>query len=255
MGRGKRQDLTKVSASKPNKKLLAGEKVKYPRTPHLPFSPKRGADDLILADTLQFIGKHVIVTEKVDGESTSIYSDTLHARSPDARDRSQTMRKSREWVRRLHGQMSYEIPVIDGVSWRICGENMAARHTVAYETLPSFFLVYNIWDENNHALSWKQTEEWCQLLGLSHVPVLYDGLYDEEKIKGLGNKPSYGDKSEGFVIRIAEGFDYNDFANSVAKYVNADFEIPSDHWTQEEFQANGLSEDEEKQALRSLLTS
>ena len=48
---------------------LFSKYVKYPRTFHLPWSP--GADDKnerVMLDTSQFIGKQVVVTEKMDGE-------------------------------------------------------------------------------------------------------------------------------------------------------------------------------------------
>ena len=51
------------------------ERVKYPRTYHLPWSEGRTDDDKVLSDDSQFIGKYVVVTEKMDGENTTIYSD------------------------------------------------------------------------------------------------------------------------------------------------------------------------------------
>jgi hypothetical protein len=58
--------------------------VKYPRTYHLPNSPGRTDDDRVLHDTSCFQGKRVIITEKRDGENTSLYTDYVHARSVDS---------------------------------------------------------------------------------------------------------------------------------------------------------------------------
>jgi hypothetical protein len=57
--------------------------TKYPRTWHLPDSPNRGADgDHAHADYSTFDGREVVVTEKLDGENTTIYADGhSHARS------------------------------------------------------------------------------------------------------------------------------------------------------------------------------
>ena len=43
--------------------------------------------------------------------------------------------------------------------------------------------MYSIWDENNNCLSFSDTKEWCALLDLVHVPVIYTGVYDEKLIK------------------------------------------------------------------------
>ena len=55
-------------------------RIKYPRTPHLPFSPGRSDDDIGLGK-VEFTGE-VVVTEKLDGENTTLYHDYLHARTP-----------------------------------------------------------------------------------------------------------------------------------------------------------------------------
>ena len=55
--------------------------VKYPRTPHLPWSPGRTKDDRMLDDTKTFDGRSVVVTLKMDGENSTIYRDRIHARS------------------------------------------------------------------------------------------------------------------------------------------------------------------------------
>ena len=59
-------------------------RVKYPRTFHLPYSPQRGEGDKVLPSDDIFRGKPVVVTEKMDGENTTLYADYLHARSIDS---------------------------------------------------------------------------------------------------------------------------------------------------------------------------
>ena len=101
---------------------------KYPRTFHLPWSPGVNRDDQILVGVDYFRGQQVIVTEKLDGENTSMYSDHFHARSLDSRHHP-----SRAWVKTLHGGIKHEIPS----GWRICGENLYARHSIHYRGLPT----------------------------------------------------------------------------------------------------------------------
>lgn len=59
-------------------------RTKYPRIPHLPWSPGRLEDDIAL-DSIEHLERleDVVVTEKLDGENTTLYHDYLHARSVD----------------------------------------------------------------------------------------------------------------------------------------------------------------------------
>jgi len=71
------------------------ERVKYPKTMHLYFSPGLQNDDRVMPLN-RLHGREVVVTEKMDGENTTLYDDTLHARSIDGR-----YHPSRDWVKRF----------------------------------------------------------------------------------------------------------------------------------------------------------
>ena len=57
---------------------------KYPRTPHLPWSPGKTNDDKVLKDTSHFLGKEIVMSLKMDGEATTLYNNHMHARSIDS---------------------------------------------------------------------------------------------------------------------------------------------------------------------------
>src|ERR1035437_10829857 len=101
-------------------------KVKYPRTPHFDFSPGATSDDKILKSVRHFIGKKIVMTEKKDGECTSILRDSIYARSLDSADH-----ESRHWVKSLWATIKSDIPE----GWRICGENVYAKHSIFYKDL------------------------------------------------------------------------------------------------------------------------
>jgi hypothetical protein len=215
----------------PNGMRLRGELFYDPRTFHLPGSPGRGKDDRALGNTSMFEGKEVVVTVKMDGENTTMYRDGLHARSLDF-----TSHPSRDRVRALQGRMGFEIPQ----DWRICGENLYAKHSIHYTRLPDWFLTFSVWDEKNICLSWDETLEWAELLGLRVVPELYRGIWDEELIKSLYTPEVSGDVCEGYVVRLASSFTYREFRQSVAKYVRAHHVALQDgHWTSREVVPNG----------------
>ncbi|MCA9681555.1 MAG: RNA ligase family protein [Myxococcales bacterium] len=206
-------------------------RFKYPRTRHLPWSPGASSDDLIADRTAGFAGRRVIVTEKMDGENTTLYRDHLHARSIDGRHHP-----SRNWVKALHGRIAGEIPE----GWRLCGENLYALHSIAYTTLSSYFMLFSVWNESNRCLDWDSTREWAALLGVETVPVLYDGVFDEDWLRGLEQRMDL-ERCEGYVVRLAEGFAYGDFGDSVAKWVRANHVQTDQHWMHREVVANGLA--------------
>lgn len=203
-------------------------KYKYPRTFHLPWSLGATSDDKILKSIEQFFGKYVVMTQKMDGENTTISRDYYHARSLDSVDHP-----SRHWLKGMWGNMSYEIPE----GWRICGENLYAEHSIRYDNLESYFQVFSIWNENNKCLSWDDTVEWCKLLGLCHVPVIWKGIFDEQFLR---NYTFDTEKQEGYVIRIVDEFDYNDFSKSVAKFVRPSHVTTDEHWMNKKIIPNEL---------------
>lgn len=194
--------------------------VKYPRTYHLPWSPGMNDDDRMMKDLSAFEGQRVVVTEKMDGENTTGYRDYIHARSVDGRSHS-----SQDWVKQFWSQRMYELPE----GWRLCGENLYAKHSIPYDQLPSFFMGFSIWDERMTCLSWDETLEWFELLDIVPVPVLYDGLYDPDVIKDLWNDEDHA-TSEGYVLRVADEFAYSDFRKCVGKFVRQDHVQTRQHW-------------------------
>lgn len=194
--------------------------MKYPRTYHVPWSLGCSSDDKIHPDMSFFHGKRVIVTEKLDGENSSLYNDKYHARSIDT-----DSHVSRSWLRQFHASIQYDIPK----GYRICGENMFAKHSIEYSNLDSYFYGFSMWNDRNKCLSWDETLEWFSLLGITNVPVLYDGIYDERKIKSLWDS-SVHNSMEGYVIRVADCFEYTNFIKNVAKFVRPNHVQTDSHW-------------------------
>jgi hypothetical protein len=226
--------------------ILAGEeikknsingRIKYPRTPHLPFSPGISSDDDVI-ETLEYIeNSYIVVTEKMDGENITIYNDGFHSRSLDGRHHH-----SRDWLANFHS--SYIMNNIPK-NWRICGEYLYAKHSILYENLPSYFLGFSIWNDQNICLSWDETIEWFSLLNIHPVPVLYTGPFDEKIIKNISNSLDY-EKCEGFVIRKYDQFHYNDFNKFVCKYVRKNHVQTDKSWKYKKITKNFLSSEVKK---------
>ena len=185
----------------------------------------------------------------------------IHARSTSSNDHP-----SRHFVKSIHAGIKHLIPE----GWRICGENMFALHSIYYTELPSYFIVFAIFDEYNEEIPWDKTVEMCNDFGLVHVPVLYDGQWDLDKIKecytgvsvynGWQPKKTVPDfktfremilegllierfadpTQEGYVTRVADSFHYDNFANHVVKFVRKGHVTTSDHWMSEQMIKNRL---------------
>lgn len=199
------------------------DKIKYPKTYHLPWSDGRfeSRDELVLEDAKGFFGTEVVVTEKMDGSNLTMYSDYLHSRSLET-----SSHPSFDWVKKLHADIKHLIPS----GWRICGENLYARHSIHYQSLSDYFLVFSIWNEDNLCLSWDDTVVWADLIGLQTVPVLYYGMFNEKKIRNLYPEPRCEDR-EGYVIRRSNSFFFGLFSYAVAKYVRKDhIALETEHW-------------------------
>ena len=215
---------------------LFTDRVKYPRTYHLPWSPGLTKDDRVQKDLSQFeaFGKKdngVVVTAKMDGENTTFYPDYVHARSIEY-----DPHPSRSWVKALHARVAHDIPK----GWRVCGENLYAKHSIKYENLSDYFQVFSIWDDRNYCLNWHETAVWSQLLGLRMVPTLYLGPWDESSVKACYAPTLGGDPMEGYVVRLTEAFHYRDFRRCVAKYVRANHVTTHGHWMRNAVEPNGL---------------
>jgi len=195
-------------------------RYKYPRTRHAPWSRSKGEDDKEHATMEQFIGREVVVTEKMDGENTTMYRDHYHARSLDSRHHP-----SRDAVKAIWGNIRYMIPE----GFRLCGENMYAEHSIAYDDLESYFLGFSVWDDRNVKLAYDEGLALMQEWGVTPVRELYRGVYDEALIKRLWT-PESASRVEGYVIQVVEEIPYEDFGTYVAKFVRPKHVQTDEHW-------------------------
>lgn len=196
------------------------ERYKYPRTCHFDFSHCSGDDSI--GDSSIFTNRKVIVTEKMDGENTTIYSDGyIHARSIDS---SRSHHPSRSWVKQF---AAYKHQLFNDGD-RICGENMYAVHSVSYYNLKSYFLLFSIWTGAT-CWDWETTVETANYWEIETVPVLYVGIFDYNLIKNLFKNLDY-EKSEGLVCRVANEFELSDFSNNILKAVRPNHVQTNEHW-------------------------
>ena len=202
--------------------------VKYPRTYHLPWSEGMTSDDKLIPSSKlnNFVGKEVVVTEKMDGECTTLYHDYMHARSLDSRHNF-----SRDWVKKMHSVIRFDLPE----GWRFVGENLWAEHSIRYEdgVLNGYFYLFAIFDENGTIIDFDEMMEFAEILDLPVPKVLYKGIYDEKAIKEIADKMDKT-KHEGYVMRLKDAIpqsDEGEFMDGVAKFVRfGHVDDNAEHW-------------------------
>jgi len=205
--------------------------VKYPRTYHFAWSPGITKDDRVQERPFES-GTYVVVTEKMDGENTTFYNDYIHARSIDYKPHL-----SRDRVKAIWASVAFDIPE----GWRICGENLYARHSISYDDLAGYFQVFSIWNDMNMCLPWSETVEYAQLLGLPTVKTLYAGPYDEVNIRWIAEE-IVKRGGEGIVVRNMAPFHFSQFRFNVAKYVRRNHVQTHGHWMRQQIVPNKLSD-------------
>ena len=192
---------------------------KYPRTCHLPDSPGAADDDKVQPD-LSWLDGELVVTEKLDGGNLTFTRDAMYGRSPDS--------GTQPWDRpakALWAMTAYRIPD----DWRVCGESMWARRSIAYRDLPGVFVVFGIWDDTDTLLGWDDTVDWARRLELPVVPVLYrGGSLSEARAAWAAQRTA--ENSEGYVVRAAGRIPAADFAYQVLKWVRHDHVRTPDSW-------------------------
>lgn len=223
------------------------DKFKYPRTPHLPWSPGISSDDEVLDISPWSPLDSINVTMKMDGENTTIGPDYVHARSLDS-----GYHLSRTWVKKFASDWQWDLNEDE----RICGENMYARHSIAYDNLESFFLGFSYWT-GDWCHSWKETEAKFAEYGIVSVPVLFDSVSfvtlstplqkGTNRSSWFESEDRYKDR-EGYVVRSVDGFSYNEFSQNVAKYVRAHHVKTDGHWMHEQVGRNSLASELTKPA-------
>jgi hypothetical protein len=203
---------------------------KYGRTFHLPISPGATSDDKIMTSLEGLAVDDLVITEKMDGENTTLHRGGSHARSLDSRGHP-----SRDWLKAFAAGITPQLAEGE----RIVGENLYARHSVGYDALPAWFLGF-AWILGEEVQPSDLTLMRFEELGITPVPLLWRGAYRpglfETIAAGLDTA-----RQEGFVVRVAASFPEAEMPRRLGKYVRAGHVQSERHWTQGPLIPNGLA--------------
>ena len=216
--------------------------MKYPSTPHWPWSEKVHRGDTYHTNPDFFVGREVVVTEKLDGGNTCLYNGEVFARSTTAPSHDGWM----AMVRKHHAYKS----LADQGFRAYYGEDLYGIHSIEYDAIDEdktfyLFACREFGDGLEKSLgleptdwfaAWDIVEQEAQLISVPTVPVVFKGTFsstDEitEFFREQRKLPSaLGPEAEGFVMRDAERFGGKWFAEHVCKYVRPHHVQTDEHW-------------------------
>ena len=212
--------------------------MKYPRTPHLPGSPGLSKDDRRIVDVRTLLGD-VVVTEKMDGSNLCMTRDDVFSRSHSGAPRHPSF----DLAKALHAGRRFSIP--ESIS--VFGEWCFAVHSIEYNVLPDYFLVFAVLERDETWLSWDAVEDFAERLDFPTAPIMFEGrlasVGDVDRLVDLLSSDtgdsSFGPVREGFVVRRRGEFAVDVFPDRVAKWVRADHVQTDDHWMNQEIRKQG----------------
>jgi len=209
---------------------------RFPHTPHIAWLGKgQPRDDKVLAarEANEFLHEWVVLEEKVDGANLglSIGPDgTLRAQNRGQclpRPFKGQFSRLNDWLADRESALLNEI----GDHLVLFGEWLAATHSIAYDRLPDFFLVFDVYDRSNGRF-WSTTRRnaLADRLALTVIHRLGAGhfrLLDLELLV-LQSLSAYRQGAcEGIYLRRED----SDWLRARAKLVHPDFvQGMAEHW-------------------------
>lgn len=206
--------------------------VRFPTTPYLrrPAGVDVRSDKVLTAQEREdFLTQHLYVEEKVDGENLGISSDgdslQLQARGSYVRPGGRRFRGIESWM----GPRRRRIQEALGTRLILFGEWCAVEHSVRYDALPDWFLLFDVYDRSLGGF-WEPAlrDELAADLGLHVVAFLAAGRFDEPGLVALMGSSRFGhERMEGVVARVVA----DDLTIDRAKLVRPDFvQQIGEHW-------------------------
>lgn len=204
---------------------------KYPSTPHWPWSEKVHREDTLHDNPEFFVGKKVIITEKLDGGNTCLWNGDVYARSVSSP-------ADEPWFAMVKKHHAWKTNKRDLRNIAIYGEDLYGVHSIEYDPLreSETFRIFAV-REDNRFCSWARTSIVAHnVLNVLTVPVLAEGDFGSvEEItdffrRELKQPSALGGEREGFVMRIAGAFHADAFQEHVCKYVRPNHVQTDEHW-------------------------
>ena len=127
--------------------------LKYPRTPHIAGSRiPPGDEDLKVIAREVLEGRSIVIEEKLDGSNSGISFDDDRALILQSRGHALTGGPRERQFNLLKRWANHHVAALREILGRryvMYGEWLYARHTIAYDQLPHYFIEFDILDRDN----------------------------------------------------------------------------------------------------------
>ena len=226
---------------------MGEEFVKFPRTPHLTWlgaTPPRGDKMLSSQEATALLKRPVIVEEKIDGACIGLSVAPGGAVLAQNRGAYLTPSSHAQFRPLWSWLAQREAALREGLGSGLVlfGEWCYARHAVAYDALPDWFLAFDVYDRNVQRFGSRvRREELTGRLRLASVPMLAAGPFDSAGLEHLLGPSRVGTTPmEGIYLRWEDG----PWLVARAKLVRASW-LPHDeeHWSRRPLVANRRASD------------
>jgi ATP-dependent RNA circularization protein (DNA/RNA ligase family) len=199
--------------------------------------------DKVLSDSERdnFLSHTITVEEKLDGANLCIYFDrtgniyllnrSSHLREPF----SGQWKKLKHW---LNEKVNILFDTL-GDERVLFGEWCYARHSVAYDCLPDWFIAFDIFDKSTERFySVSKRNALLNQTSISHVPEIDRGFFNLFELEQLLSQSRFSkEPAEGLYLR----YDENDWLVDRAKLVRPAFiQSIQKHWSRSKIQPNHL---------------
>ncbi len=204
--------------------------IKFPRTSHI-YDGRNYRNDLQLteSDTIDFFSKPIIVQEKLDGTNVGL---RFHDSNLLSQTRGQYLSDDDNFYKKLFQWCSIhydELLTVLGEDKILFGEWMLNKHSIYYDKLPSFFMVFDVFDVSNEKFySQKRVNDLLSGTSIKQMPILHEGIINLDGLHEFIGQSSFGSEvMEGIYLR----HDSNDYNEDRCKYVRPDFtQGITEHW-------------------------
>lgn len=223
---------------------------KFPSTPHISWLGKATAprEDKMLttAQMDDLLSGEVTVEEKVDGANIGITIGPHNKVQVQNRGQYLTepyigqFSRLNFWIKKHSISLSSHLPS----NLIIFGEWCAAKHSISYQLLPDFFLLFDVYDKTEERFwSTLKRNQLASKIGLATVPTIATfqqvALYQlEELVNKVPSRFRNGQPMEGIVVRK----DSSEWCESRAKLVRAGFtQSINIHWSKRAIEWNKIN--------------
>lgn len=203
---------------------------KFLSTGHWPESKTVHRDDTYMTNPQMFVGREIVITEKLDGGNTCLARGEVYARSTGLPSHDGWF----AMVRKHHGWKT----VNDAPDLYTYGEDLYGIHSIEYAAMKEqeTYHVFAVRQQDTF-LSWDDVELRAMELDCPTTPVRFRGVVSSiREITAIfesivAGPSSIGGPCEGGCIRVASDFPADQFSSMTAKYVRPKHVQTDEHWT------------------------